>query len=341
VFVFFIAFLVASLLALPGAAFGQTTGGTPGAGTPAAAASPTAVPAGLTLSSSKGAPNSQLTVNGVGFKANETVTVSFNGDAVGTPSAGSGGNFSLAFTVPNLGAGVYGITAVGKDSVVSPSTSFEIALGAASLKFSVDTAAAGTAVAVQGTGFQPGENVMLHFNGPEVATGTADTAGNVTFNFTIPATLAAGTYGATAMGESSGAEANVNFPVTAGAAPVATAVPTAQATPAPAPAATPVPNQPVPNAPAVVHDDRYFSQTGYRIDNDQVWSFFQSYGAVSTFGYPTSRMITFLGCPVQFFQRQIIQVCPSQGPALINMLDPDIFPYTNVNGSQFPALMRS
>jgi hypothetical protein len=39
---------------------------------------------------------------------------------------------------------------------------------------------------------------------------------------------------------------------------------------------------------------------------------------------------------VQFFQRQIIQVCPSQGPALINMLDPDIFPYTEVNGSHFP-----
>src|SRR4051812_17036306 len=48
-------------------------------------------------------------------------------------------------------------------------------------------------------------------------------------------------------------------------------------------------------------------------------------------------MITFLGCPVQFFQRQIIQVCPSQGPALINMLDPEIFPYTEVNGSHFPA----
>jgi hypothetical protein len=37
------------------------------------------------------------------------------------------------------------------------------------------------------------------------------------------------------------------------------------------------------------------------------------------------------------FQRQIIQVCPSQGAALINMLDPEIFPYTQVNGSTFPA----
>jgi hypothetical protein len=40
---------------------------------------------------------------------------------------------------------------------------------------------------------------------------------------------------------------------------------------------------------------------------------------------------------VQFFQRQIIQVCSGQGAALINMLDPEIFPYTKVNGSTFPG----
>jgi hypothetical protein len=45
----------------------------------------------------------------------------------------------------------------------------------------------------------------------------------------------------------------------------------------------------------------------------------------------------FLGCPVQMFQRHIIQVCPGQGAALINLLDPEIFPYTQVNGSTFPA----
>jgi hypothetical protein len=37
------------------------------------------------------------------------------------------------------------------------------------------------------------------------------------------------------------------------------------------------------------------------------------------------------------FQRQIIQVCQGQGAALINMLDPEIFPYTKVNGSTFPG----
>src|SRR5205814_8828345 len=121
-----------------------------------------------------------------------------------------------------------------------------------------------------------------------------------------------------------------------GPTPVATAQPTAapEATATTMPATTP---GTVPNAPAMAHDDRYFSQTGYRIDSDDVWAFFQQYGGITTFGYPTSRMMVFLGCPVQMFQRQIIQVCQGQGAALINMLDPEIFPYTKVNGSTFPG----
>ena len=77
----------------------------------------------------------------------------------------------------------------------------------------------------------------------------------------------------------------------------------------PAPTATPAASVTPQPAPPIPHDDRYFSLTGYRIDNDQVNDFFQSYGGIQTFGYPTSRTFTFLGCPVQFFQRQIIQVC--------------------------------
>ena len=65
--------------------------------------------------------------------------------------------------------------------------------------------------------------------------------------------------------------------------------------------------------------------------------FFSSRGADKTFGYPVSRVFTFLGCPVQMFQRLIVQLCPGQGPALINLLDPDIFPYTRVNSSVFPG----
>ncbi|HLZ29692.1 MAG TPA: hypothetical protein VKV73_20425 [Chloroflexota bacterium] len=116
-----------------------------------------------------------------------------------------------------------------------------------------------------------------------------------------------------------------------------TALATGTATPGPtvAPTATPTPVVVQP-APAVTHDAQYYLQTGYRVD-DQAVSFFQSRGAVDTFGYPISRLFTFLGCPVQMYQRLIIQLCPGAGPQLINLLDPDIFPYTRVNGSVFPT----
>jgi len=44
-----------------------------------------------------------------------------------------------------------------------------------------------------------------------------------------------------------------------------------------------------------------------------------------------------LGCQAQMFQRQIVQVCTDGQPRLMNVLDPDLFPYTHVNGSTFPA----
>ena len=36
-------------------------------------------------------------------------------------------------------------------------------------------------------------------------------------------------------------------------------------------------------------DPRFFSQTGFRIDTDAFWTFFQQRGGVRTFGYPVSR----------------------------------------------------
>jgi hypothetical protein len=96
------------------------------------------------------------------------------------------------------------------------------------------------------------------------------------------------------------------------------------------------PAGPVP-APALAHDERYFALTGYRIDQDPAWAFFQAHGGVATFGYPVSRTFGFLGCPVQVFQRLVLQLCPGREPALLNLLDPELLPYTHINGSSFPS----
>jgi hypothetical protein len=221
---------------------------------------------------------------------------------------------------------------LAKSSHATAATTFNINQSGASLSFSVQQAVPGSSVIITGLGFQPGDAVNLTFNGAALGSVTADTTGGFGLSVAVP-DLAAGQYNVTADGRAAGVSATAPFTVltaTATAVPVVAPAPTAVPTPAPA---TTAPGA----APALAHDDRYFSQTGYRIDIDEVWGFFGSYGGLDTFGYPVSRTINFLGCPVQMFQRQIIQVCPGQGAALINLLDPDIFPYTQVNGSSFPA----
>src|SRR5690348_15659999 len=93
----------------------------------------------------------------------------------------------------------------------------------------------------------------------------------------------------------------------------------------------------LPGAATAQTDERFFSQTNFRIDNDAFWNFFQSRGQVRTFGYPVSRQFKLDGFPVQIFQRIVMQLQPDGSVATLNLLDPGLLPYTRINGSTFPA----
>ncbi len=84
-------------------------------------------------------------------------------------------------------------------------------------------------------------------------------------------------------------------------------------------------------------DPRFFAQTGFRIDSDVFWNFFQQRGNVRTFGFPVSRTFTLDGFQIQIFQREIMQLQPDGGVQTLNLLDPGLMPYTKINGSTFPA----
>ena len=84
-------------------------------------------------------------------------------------------------------------------------------------------------------------------------------------------------------------------------------------------------------------DERFFSQTGFRIDNDAFWDFFQHRGNVRTFGYPVSRTFLLDGFQVQIFQREVMQLQPDGSVQTLNLLDQGLMPYTQINGSTFPA----
>src|SRR6185436_12934651 len=95
----------------------------------------------------------------------------------------------------------------------------------------------------------------------------------------------------------------------------------------PNPPPTPKPGAPPVPAPPIARDERFFNETGFRIDNDAIWSYFRARGRVPVFGFPVSRSFVLLGCDVQIFQRQIAQACAGQGVTLMNLLAPEIFPY--------------
>jgi N-acetylmuramoyl-L-alanine amidase len=81
-----------------------------------------------------------------------------------------------------------------------------------------------------------------------------------------------------------------------------------------------------------------FSQTGFSIDDPAFANYFDRRGGLHTFGYPVSREFTFRGFPVQIFQRAIMQRFPDGHVQLLNLLDDGLFPYTQVNDAQFPAV---
>lgn len=82
---------------------------------------------------------------------------------------------------------------------------------------------------------------------------------------------------------------------------------------------------------------RYFPQTGFAVDRDAFWDYFQRRGGLQTFGYPVSRTVRFQGYPTQFFQRQVMQLWPDGTVHLLNLLDPGYMPYQTFNFSTFPT----
>jgi hypothetical protein len=93
-----------------------------------------------------------------------------------------------------------------------------------------------------------------------------------------------------------------------------------------------------PAAQAQATDERFFQQTGFRVDNDAIWGYFNQRGGVEAFGYPISRTFRFLGFQSQFFQRKLVQVAPDGSARLMNVLDPGLMGFaTSINFSPIPA----
>ncbi|MGE3267500.1 MAG: hypothetical protein AB7P40_02055 [Chloroflexota bacterium] len=82
-------------------------------------------------------------------------------------------------------------------------------------------------------------------------------------------------------------------------------------------------------------DARYFADTGFRIDDDKIWDYFNKRGGKRTFGLPTSRTFPFMGAPTQFFQRHVLQIVNGSVHTL-NLLEDGLLSYTTIAGTTLP-----
>ena len=89
------------------------------------AAASFAAAASVSLSPKFGPPTTRTTATGSGFSAGESVTLNFDTATLGTATADSSGNFSLAVTVAKSAQpGSHAVQATGKTSGITASTKF-------------------------------------------------------------------------------------------------------------------------------------------------------------------------------------------------------------------------
>jgi hypothetical protein len=89
-------------------------------------------------------------------------------------------------------------------------------------------------------------------------------------------------------------------------------------------------------ATAVAQEQRSFPETGYAIQDDAIWAFFQAHGGAATLGAPISREMTLQGVQVQIFQNAALQVQADGSVQPVQLTGDGWLPYTGFDGLTVP-----
>lgn len=161
-------------------------------------------------------------VSGSGFVPSEQVIVRLNGMLEASITADPGGNFGgLLLTIPfGLTPGGYTVTATGVSSNRTGSASLAVQasqpVAPASISVSPSSAYPGGRIQVSGTGYTPGEAIVVNFNNAQVATLTADAGGSFSnVGYVVPGTAVPGNYPISVNGLSSGRAATAVLAIAA------------------------------------------------------------------------------------------------------------------------------
>jgi hypothetical protein len=136
----------------------------------------------LSIEPTSGFVGSEVSLNGVGFQASQSVTITFNNKTVETTATDGNGRFNISFNVPVYVGDTYKV--VASDGTNTKEVSFTITTSAS---ISETTGHVGTAVTVTGIGFTAGKTVTITYDGNQVATTTTGANGSFSTSFNVPA----------------------------------------------------------------------------------------------------------------------------------------------------------
>jgi len=137
----------------------------------------------ITISPTTGAPGTDLTVSGTGFKANRPITISFSGEVISTPSSESASNDKGSFTatviVPLRPNGDFEVEA--SDGANKAEASFTVVSG---VSLTPTAGITGTELTVAGSGFSG--QVTVKYDDEVVATAMTEATGDFSVSFDAP-----------------------------------------------------------------------------------------------------------------------------------------------------------
>ncbi len=169
-------------------------------GNTAPAASFTIVAPAITVAPTAGDVGSLFDVDGTGFVPNADITVTFNGESVGSGTTAGNGAFSITnLAVPISIGGDYPIVATDEFGNTATST-VPYSVTPPEITFSPSSGTVGSTFMVYGTGFAPGADVTIIFDDTDAGYDTADANGDITIAGTVQISTA-GTYSISAIDE--------------------------------------------------------------------------------------------------------------------------------------------
>ena len=139
------------------------------------------------FSPTTGYVGTEVTVSGTGFRASQSITVTFADAAVGTTLSDDRGSFTVNFSVPARAAGTYRIRVT--DGTNTKETNFAISTSASisPVTSSASPGHVGTELTVSGIGFIAGKTVTIKYDASEVTTTTVNADGTFSAKFEVPA----------------------------------------------------------------------------------------------------------------------------------------------------------